>query len=65
MRVKHLAGLIISALVTLSGVAFASQKSTSMSAGERIFRDSCAICHGSTGKGDGVGVEFLSKLKKP
>lgn len=45
-------------LAVLSTSSFAQER---MDLGKRTFTDSCASCHGASGKGDGVLVKYLVK----
>lgn len=42
------------------GAASSSSKSASNSAGAQVFSINCAVCHGATGHGDGVGAASLA-----
>jgi mono/diheme cytochrome c family protein len=54
----HLLAIAIAA--GAAGNATAEKKSTS-DLGARLYTDNCAICHGAQGKGNGPGIEFLSR----
>ncbi|MDO8448346.1 MAG: c-type cytochrome [Rhodoferax sp.] len=47
------------ALTLLSGVAFA--QTTKVDLGKREFDSSCAVCHGTSGKGNGPYLEMLRR----
>ena len=47
------------ALTLLSGAAIA--QTTKVDLGKREFDASCAVCHGTSGKGNGPYVEFLKR----
>jgi mono/diheme cytochrome c family protein len=46
--------------VSLSGLLSLSASAQDASFGSREFTVSCAVCHGSTGKGDGDMAKFLT-----
>lgn len=48
-------------LVALAGSALAQPRSAANDPGKREFDNSCASCHGTTGKGNGALVPFLTK----
>lgn len=49
------------ALMLATGATGAADKKPRSDVGAQLYTENCAICHGSTGKGNGIGVEFLSK----
>jgi mono/diheme cytochrome c family protein len=54
--------LALTALALGSGHALAADKKTAVDPGKREYLNSCAACHGASGKlgpGEGAGVEFL------
>lgn len=54
--------LVLAVLATgTAGSAIAADKKAPTTMGARIYNDSCALCHGPSGKGDGFGVEFLNR----
>lgn len=53
--------LILASGLTLYCNAAAADKAEVRDAGRREYRDSCAVCHGEQGRGDGMGVEFLKR----
>ncbi len=52
--------LIALFLVATTNVASAADK-TSADIGKKEFQNNCAVCHGSSGKGDGSFVELLKQ----
>jgi mono/diheme cytochrome c family protein len=48
------------AMATLLAAASASAESHYM--GEREYRDHCAVCHGVTGKGDGILAQMITQI---
>jgi mono/diheme cytochrome c family protein len=50
-------GLLASALGL--GLALAASGQPDTSAGARVFRDSCAVCHGATGDGQGMAAHHF------
>ena len=50
-------GLLASALAL--GLALAASGQPDTSAGARVFRDNCAICHGATGDGQGMAAHHF------
>lgn len=61
---KHTTSILAAAVVALSasGLASAADKKASPDPGKREYLNSCAACHGASGKlaaGEGAGVEFL------
>lgn len=57
LLVNSSAALLV--LTLFAGSAFAQAVKTDL--GKREFSDSCAVCHGNTGKGNGPYVELLQK----
>lgn len=54
--------LAMALVVAASGTASAADKKVSSDPGKREYLNSCAACHGASGKlvaGEGAGVEFL------
>lgn len=56
-------GRLLTAVVTagIATAAVAADKAAPGDLGARLYGDSCAVCHGAGGKGDGYGVEFLNR----
>lgn len=50
-------GLLASALAL--GLALAASGQPDTSAGARVFRDNCAVCHGATGDGQGMAAHHF------
>lgn len=62
MKNKHVGQMIIAALMlTIVGVASADGKKAKFDLGKLEYLNSCALCHGANGKGQGWAVEFLKK----
>lgn len=59
MKTTTLICLLASALT--AGSAVGADSKAQSDPGARIYSESCAICHGSSAKGDGAGIEFLSR----
>jgi len=51
--------LLASGALGLGLAAGASGQSPDPSAGERVFRDNCAVCHGATGDGSGMAAHHF------
>ncbi|MDQ7013333.1 MAG: cytochrome c [Planctomycetota bacterium] len=43
-----------------AGGGGATESASSVAAGEALFKINCAVCHGASGKGDGIGAAGLS-----
>jgi mono/diheme cytochrome c family protein len=57
--------LALGALTLGSGLAAAADKRAAVDLGKREYMNSCAVCHGATGKVQGAevaGVEFLKTM---
>jgi mono/diheme cytochrome c family protein len=52
---------LVLGLSVLAGQALAQARPTAFDPGKREFDNSCASCHGSTGKGGGPLVPFLTR----
>ena len=50
----------LSAFIAVSAVGLTSLDAQAISLGEFEYRNSCAQCHGASGKGDGWLAEFLN-----
>ena len=62
MKNKHVGQMIIAALMlSIVGVASADGKKAKYDLGKLEYQNSCALCHGANGKGQGWAVEFLKK----
>ncbi len=46
-------------LMVVSGTAWAADERGKADPGKREYTNSCAVCHGRTGKADSPGLEFL------
>lgn len=53
--------LLAMAIVAGAAGDAAAEKKSATDFGARLYSDSCAICHGAQGKGNGVGIEFLNR----
>ena len=63
MKTFNIATVFLAAvLVGSSVVSFAAEKGDKIDRGKREYDSSCAICHGTAGKGDGPYREFISKI---
>lgn len=65
MKRTSLSMMAVAALaLTGSGLASAADKASASDPGKREYLNSCAACHGASGKlaaGEGAGVEFLKR----
>lgn len=62
MKNKRVGQLIIAALMLgVVGFASADGKKAKVDLGKLEYQNSCALCHGANGKGQGWAVEFLKK----
>jgi mono/diheme cytochrome c family protein len=61
MKITHRSLGLVLGLSVLAGQALAQARPTAFDPGKREFDNSCASCHGSTGKGDGPLVPFLTR----
>jgi len=53
-------GAIVDELVATTGMARAPSTPPDLDEGARLFRQSCAACHGATGRGDGPAAAALN-----
>jgi len=62
MKAIH-AGMLtsIALVVAAIGTATAAEKATKVDRGEYEFRNSCALCHGTDGKGQAAIMDLLKK----
>ena len=65
MRFTIKSGALATALtMTLTGPAFAADDSQSrtVAAGQQVFMDNCAVCHGADGRGAGIVAGHLEEV---
>lgn len=66
MKCKSALALVLGAVaLATGGLASAADKKATMDLGKKEYQNSCAVCHGATGKVDGsgvAGVEFLKTM---
>ena len=61
MKFAHTSRWLALGLVVLAGQALAQARPAAVDPGKREFDANCASCHGSSGKGNGALVPFLTR----
>jgi mono/diheme cytochrome c family protein len=63
MKILTIGSVVFAATMLFGpGIGFTAEKVEKMDIGKQEYDSKCAVCHGTTGKGDGPYREFISKI---